>query len=129
MLESRAAADFLQKRGDLPGDVRRALETGATIAYARPWGRTNTIGALGSHWRPQTDDQSALHEELINLRNRLYAHTDDDFNARWVADVSKMIGTSQPFLAPAWRPLKLDALPEIAALAESQKERFLAGAL
>jgi hypothetical protein len=37
MVECRAAVDFLQERYAIPGDVQRALETGAPVAYARPW--------------------------------------------------------------------------------------------
>ncbi|HEX2459770.1 MAG TPA: hypothetical protein VHJ58_06440 [Vicinamibacterales bacterium] len=83
MGECRAAADFLQERYDIPGDVRRALETGALSAYARPWGKSITIGALGDHWLPRDPKQRGLHDALIQDRNKLYAHTDDEVGARW----------------------------------------------
>ena len=125
MAECRAAADFLQERydPDLPGDVRRALETGAVIAYARRWGPTNTIGALEAHWLPVDPRQRALHEALIKDRNKVYAHTDEEAKARWVAGVNWEAGAlKEPTsILPAWRPLTLDRLPEIAEFAESQK--------
>jgi hypothetical protein len=127
MVECRAAVDFLRQRTDLTGEVRRALETAAPVAYARPWGESNTIGALGSHWRPNRWDQLVLHEELIKVRDRVCAHTDEEIGARWVSDSSGMLGISAPTLLPAWRPLDLDLFPEIAELAESQKVRFVEG--
>jgi hypothetical protein len=128
MVECRAAVEYLRERDDLPGDVRRALETAAPVAYARPWGKTNTIGGLAEHWLPESPSGRTLHRELVKLRDKLYAHTDEEFGARCVADVSKMLGTPGPFYAPAWRPLNLDSLPEISALAEAQKIRFVDGA-
>ena len=64
----------------------------------------------------------------MKVRDKLYAHTDEEFGARWVADVSKMRGSAGPFYAPAWRPLNLDSFPEISALADAQKARFIDGA-
>jgi hypothetical protein len=127
MVECRAAVDFLREKTDIPGDVRRALETAAPVAYARPWGKSNTIGALGTHWRPNRWDQLVLHEELIKARNRVYAHSDEEIGTRSVLDISRMLATSGPAFVPAWRPLNVDLLPEIAELAESQKVRFVEG--
>jgi hypothetical protein len=129
MGECRAAIEFLPTRKEISGDVRRALETGAVVAYARPWGKSNTIGALEDHWLPQEPKQRALHHELIKDRNKLYAHTDEEIKARWVQGADWESGaTRKPAsILPAWRPLTLDRLPEIAQLAESQKDRFIAG--
>jgi hypothetical protein len=66
---------------------------------------------------------------LITARNKLYAHTDEEFGARWVAGYDGMLDTPQAPFIPAWRPLTLDRLSEIAELAESQKIRFGEGAL
>src|SRR5437016_4095876 len=60
MAECRAAAQFLDSQ-HLPGDVCRALETAIPVAYARPWGRSNTIGGLGDHWLPPRDDEVYAH--------------------------------------------------------------------
>jgi hypothetical protein len=49
MAECSAAVDFLIERREIAGIVRRALETGAVVAYARPWTR-GSIEALGDHW-------------------------------------------------------------------------------
>jgi hypothetical protein len=39
MVECRAAVDFLGEGTDIPCELRRALETAAPVAYARPWGK------------------------------------------------------------------------------------------
>jgi hypothetical protein len=130
MVECRAAANFLQERNDLSGDARRALETAIPVAYARPWTKSrkkSSIGPLGGHWRPSVSEQLALHNYLINVRNKLYAHTDEDFNARWVHGMDALLHSE--LLIPAWRPLNLDRLPEIAELADAQCARLAEGAL
>ena len=127
MAESSAAAAYLLERNDLSGDVRRALETAVPVAYARPWGKSNTIGGLESHWLPKRPDYQSLHTELINVRNKVYAHTDEEIAARGIEDVSAMAGVPGPFYVPAWHPLNPDLLPAIAELAKSQKQRFVEG--
>jgi hypothetical protein len=52
MAECGGVIDYLIARWDIPGDARRALETGAVVAYVRPWTKSSTIGALGDHCRP-----------------------------------------------------------------------------
>lgn len=122
MGECRAAIDFLLARNDIPGEVRRALETGVVVAYARPWGKRNTIGPLEDHWLPQEPEGLALQYELIKDRNKVYAHTDEEVKARWVAGAHWEAGALRKpaSLLPAWRPLTLDRLPEIAQLAEPE---------
>jgi hypothetical protein len=127
MVECRAAVDFLGEGTDIPCELRRALETAAPVAYARPWGNSNALGALGTHWRPNRWDQLVLHEELIKLRNSVSAHTHEEIGAQWMSDISTMLETSmQSFLRP-WRPLNHDLFPQIAELAASQKVRFVEG--
>jgi hypothetical protein len=127
MLECRAAASFLGgTERHLSGDVRRALETAIPVAYARPWTKS-TIGRLGRHWRPGGQEALALHDELITVRNKVYVHTDEDFDARWVHGMDALLEGEA--LIPGWRPLNLELLPEIAELAEAQCARLAQGAL
>jgi hypothetical protein len=131
MAECRGAIDFLLASYEVPGDARRALETGAVVAYARPWGKSNSIGALGAHWLPADPEQRALHDALIRDRHTLYAHTDEEVKARWVEGANWEAGALKKptTLLPAWRPLTLDRLPQIGDLAEAQKGRLMAGLL
>lgn len=128
MAESRAAAQFLVSQ-HLPGDVCRALETAIPVAYARPWGESNTIGALGSHWLPPSEDFRRLHKALILMRNKVSAHTDEEIEARGITDVSEIAGMEGPLYATSWTPLERELLPGIEELTAFQEYRFNAGAL
>jgi hypothetical protein len=127
MVECRAAVDFLGEGTDIPCEVRRALETAAPVAYARPWSNSNALGALGTHWRPNRWDQLVLHEELIKLRDSVSAHTHEEIGAQWMSDISTMLETSMQSFVRPWHPLNRDLFPQIAELAESQRVRFVEG--
>jgi hypothetical protein len=118
MAECRAAIEFLEERWDESGAVHRALETGAIVAYARPWTK-GSIGTLGDHWLPSDAEQRALHDVLIRDRNKVYAHTDEEVRARWVHGVRRDASA-----LPLWRPRTLDQLPQIRELADAQIDRF-----
>jgi hypothetical protein len=126
MYEVRAAADFLRQSHDLPVAVVRALETAIPVAYARPWGkrRRNAIGGLEAHWLPTRPDLQTAHKKMFRLRNKVYAHTDEEeIEARWIY---RMNGALRPSgFVPAVRPSNPDLLdPLFTELAESQEERF-----
>jgi hypothetical protein len=127
MAECRAAAQYLDSE-HLPGDVCRALETAIPVAYARPWGHSNTIGGLGHHWLPKAEGARSLHKALIHIRNKVYAHTDEEVEARGIEDVSAIAGVPGPLFTTAWRPFNRDLLQTIVELASSQERRFADGA-
>ena len=110
MIESLAAATFLIERNDLPGDARRALETAIPVAYARPWGGSNTIGALEPHWLPERPDLRSVHNKMLFVRDKVYAHTDEEVEARWIHGMSEALRLPVP-VVPAWRPLNPDLDP------------------
>jgi hypothetical protein len=126
MAEARGAVEFLNSSTHLNSNVRRALETAIPVAYSRPWGKANTIGALGDHWLPETPGWLELHRALIVIRNKVYAHTDEEINARGIVDISPMTGGAGPVFATEWVPL--DPHPAIAQLAARQRDRFSEGA-
>jgi hypothetical protein len=53
MVECRAAVDYLRQRDDIPGDVRRALETAASVAYARPFTDGEYVRGLLDSYDPR----------------------------------------------------------------------------
>lgn len=126
MNDCAAAAELLTRIE--PSPLARALETAIVICYTRPWGRTNTIGALEHEWLPDTPGGMSLHEDLQRLRNKVYAHSDEDVESRGIQDVSHLLGGEQPVFAPVWRPLEPGVVTQIIGLAEAQRERFLQGA-
>ncbi len=71
---------------DRMNSPQNALQTGVVVADAQPFTRQG-IGRLDKEaWAPPDEVQRKLHEELIDLRNKRFAHTDKgDF--RGVEDV------------------------------------------
>jgi hypothetical protein len=118
MREAHEAAEWLIERPSA-----RILETALAVSYARPW-TSAAIGELEDHWLPTADLDRSLHSDLLRLRNKLYAHTDDDLGARGVRDVSGMIGSKGITLVNEWRHLKAELLPVMSQLATSQQARF-----
>lgn len=118
MREAHEAAEWLIERPSA-----RILETALAVSYARPW-TSASIGELEDHWLPTADLDRSLHSDLLRLRNKLYAHTDDDLGARGIRDVSGMIGSKGITLVNEWRHLKAELLPVMSQLATSQQARF-----
>lgn len=115
------AADAASALIERPGS--RILETALAVSYARPWTPASIV-ALESHWAPTDDADLRLHEELLRLRSKLYAHTDEELGARGIRDVSSYVGAPSLVLAAEWRFLKPELLPAFERLAKDQRTRF-----
>lgn len=62
----------------LPRDhVRRTLETGMFVIYARPFTRSRGLPKLEPALAGLPEDVCLSHHEIIERRHRVYAHTDD----------------------------------------------------
>jgi hypothetical protein len=58
------------------GELRFGIEAGIDVVYARPF-TGSKIGELDrSEWAPEVLSLQHLHYELLNLRDKLYAHTE-----------------------------------------------------
>src|SRR2546426_8238359 len=82
MFDVIAAAEFLrdtwlpnQPAGADHVRVRTALETGMFVTYARPFTQSQLHRLAPA--RGLTPEQRQLHEEILELRNSVYAHTDE----------------------------------------------------
>jgi hypothetical protein len=73
------------------GDVRALLETALAVIYARMFTISYASLNLGDDWVPEGEADFALHEQLLDLRGQVYAHTDDT-EWRMVANVRAMLG-------------------------------------
>jgi hypothetical protein len=76
MADANAAANAL--RTDTSGDEawRRALETAMAVSYMRPF--TKGAWRLPGKYEPKGgDDWQGLHDALRDLRNKVYAHSDE----------------------------------------------------
>jgi hypothetical protein len=74
MRQAAAAARLADQQ--LDHHARLALDTAISVSYARPWIDSNRAGKLKSKWLPPTGPDRDLHERLLNLRHKSYAHTD-----------------------------------------------------
>jgi hypothetical protein len=106
----------------------RVLETGLVVTYARPYLASNRAG-VGNEWRPESTDDQALHDWIIDeLRHPYHAHADRTSH-RTLVDTTALLGIDgPPTLAESARPLTDSELAAIAELARKQAERLEARA-
>lgn len=127
MDEAAVAAAWMSSHA-APADVQRVLLTGIVMTYARPF-TDSGVGMIDrGKYAPPDRDRSRLRDRLIDLRDRLYAHTDVT-TLRWIAEnVRTVFGMSvdvmgiQPDSAVeiVVEPDVTGELPNIAALAADQ---------
>lgn len=72
MEQAAAAAAALQVESNVM--LARALETGMTVCYMRPF--TKAELALPSGYEPVEDDDGRIHADMKVLRDKYYAHSD-----------------------------------------------------
>jgi hypothetical protein len=114
------AVDLLtSSRSPVVGDP--LIEAGLFTIYARPYTPDNKRRVLSEDWLPADPRDRKLHDRMIELRDTIYAHTDRD-SPRRVEDVfgEHSYAESRPMLNP-------NAFPRLAALAQSQRDRFREG--
>jgi hypothetical protein len=119
MRHAAAAARLLDKQDDF--HARRALETAISVSYARPWLASNRSGKLKAKWLPAAGPDRDLHNRLLDLRHKTYAHTDPAGGRSGLAHVGpdNVLGIGEQ-----WIPLDAKDLPAIADLCDRQAERF-----
>lgn len=123
-----STARALAHRGGPARLFERVLETGLIVTYARPYLASNRAG-LGRRWRPESADDRALHDRIIDeLRDPYHAHADRTPH-RTITDTTECLGLDgPPIFAEAWWRLTDDELTQIAELADRQAARFDAAA-
>jgi hypothetical protein len=129
MYQASAAARLLLLQG--PDDVHaaRALETAMVICYARPFGRNNGIGPLPVKYAPQDERGRAMHDVLLMLRSKAYAHTDAE-SGREITNITGMGGgKARDRYGERWFSINRDAIPATIELCEAQADRFIDAAM
>jgi hypothetical protein len=106
------------------GYLCRALETAIIVCYARAFTSGNEVGSLGDEWVPDDKELRRFHDEVLRLRDQVYAHTDRRAGARDIEDVGSMLGLDQVLYTEGWRPIKREALQGISDLAQHQEQRL-----
>ena len=115
-------ACFFLQNAEMERHARDVLWTGLVVTYARPFLQSNTRGFIGGRLAKPREELSPLHKNLLMLRDKLAAHTDDnELRSVWVVEEDK---TGSLRYAESWKPYDDDALPDIAFLADTQGHRF-----
>lgn len=122
MRQVLAATEALKQTRN--GYLGRALETAIVVCYARAFAGGNEIGTLGDSSAPTDPEMRRYHDELLRLRDQVYAHTDRRGGARDVEDVGALVGLDKVAYTESFRPFKPTALAAIVTLAKQQEERF-----
>jgi hypothetical protein len=116
MRQAAAAARLLETQTDF--HTRSALETAISVCYARPWLKSNQLGKLKDKWLPTTGADRDLHELLLDLRHKTYAHTDPAGGRKAILDSGGGVGEER-------LPLRRDLVPAIFDLCNRQAARFM----
>jgi hypothetical protein len=127
MQQASRAANAL--RTDTSDDEawRRALETAMAVCYMRPL----TTGAwkLPNKYVPEASPNRDLHVRLRDLRNEVYAHSDEASGRSASMQTTSTKGdiVSMEYRT-AWLAFLVEDLPAVQALCYDQRERFLTDA-
>jgi hypothetical protein len=133
MRDVAAAAAWLSSASDVPRNVARVVEAGIAVVYARPF-TDQGIGTLSrKKYAPLDTQLRGLHDRLIDLRNRLHAHTEAS-PLRFVAEAMSEVagipvsvigiepGSAVEVVVETIPPTQL---PDVARMAREQSERFV----
>ena len=133
MEEARDATRFLIRlkkgtgiacMGDT-GLLKKSLETAVCVSYARAFTQTNFLPQpLGSEYLAHLNsEQLVLHDELLRLRNKRYAHTDKTDQSERAACVMAgfegVLGDGE-----LWVELMIDTLSQIDLLCDSNLKNW-----
>jgi hypothetical protein len=130
MHQAAAAAEALRDEAYNVA-LMRALETALAVSYARPFTKSSLVGLDESQYMPEDAQLAELHALLLDLRDKVYAHTDKDSGRG--AEIMLETGADGALeisgLRDEWIPFPRVAIPSACALFELQAERFLNEAL
>jgi hypothetical protein len=122
MKQCAAAARLLVKRSDV--NERRSLETAIAISYARAFSK-RSFGKLDDKTRrPHDDVGQRLHKRLIKMRNRVYAHLDQDRSGLVTIALDDDSFIRSVGVGEQWKPIARPDLPLIVEMCEEQAGRF-----
>jgi hypothetical protein len=125
------AKDLLDADPSVRGDavlVRRALEAGVVVVYARPFiGSRGLMQLAPAPFR--TPRLRQTHETFLDVRHRVYSHTDDtDFRFLLELDehdwFDRFLESGIEGFAESWWPPPPPVLEDVQALAAANRESY-----
>jgi hypothetical protein len=126
MRQVSIAADYLNTYATkMNSHVVRVMWTGIVVTYARPFSKNKGVGAVeGRLIRLDDHMQRSLHGQLCELRNQLFAHTDET-ELRGIVDASELLDGAEGYVEEH-ESMNLGALRDIVELADELEKRFAA---
>jgi hypothetical protein len=133
------AAASARALGDGANDVHltRALETALAVSYARAFTQGSLLRLDRADYRPCDPTLADLHDELIRLRDKVYAHTDKASGRSTTVTTTTSIGrraegdteiTIEMEYREEWPPFRREAISDAPRLFEGQRDRLLSEA-
>jgi hypothetical protein len=125
----QALAAAVALRADTSTDQawRRALETAMAVSYMRPF--TEGAWQLPDKYAPKGESEKALHRDLKDLRNKVYAHSDAaSGRSAWMTTRATSGDAVTIDYGSGWLAFRVENLPAVQALCADQRERFLTDA-
>jgi hypothetical protein len=126
MEQAAAAAHALTDEEDYR--LARALETAIAVCYARAFTQSTLYRLDRAEYEPAASHLSQLHNDLYELRNKAYAHTDEESGrlAKIVLEAPVELPGRVDFLShETWGALNREVLPAALELFSTQRARFL----
>jgi hypothetical protein len=133
MKHARAALDALENE-HASVHLMRALETAIFVSYARAFTQSSLLQLNTDEFRPVDRNLAGLHDDLLQLRDKAYAHTDKDsgrsitveMTQTTVSEDSAGTGVRRLDLTTReqWRPLNREAIPAIRRLIDEVEWAF-----
>ena len=100
--------------------ISNVIELGIVCMYARAWTGNER---LPDRWRPESAEDRELHEQVLDLRNTLFAHADRS-PRRMLVNIHEDRPDLPAVFAEARDPLRPDFLRRLADLCDRQYERL-----
>jgi hypothetical protein len=132
MEQAEAAARFLATR-EGSTHLRRAVEAGLAVCYARPFTLAHDRDGVKrridpEEWRPHDPAHLTYHVRLLQLRSQLYAHNDATTGDRDVLRIGELFADDELIVSDhyteTYREMGDGSMPEIATMIVGQRERF-----
>jgi hypothetical protein len=124
MDQSAAAAGALAKEEDNV-DLMRALETAIAACYGRPFTEGSMIQRLDKGKWVSAGADRALHDHLITLRHKTYAHTDTQSGrSAGTSSLTTSAGIAHTTYSEGWWAFPPEWIPAVVDLCGRQAQGF-----
>jgi hypothetical protein len=125
MRQAAAAAEAWAER-PTNDEVHRALQTAMIVSYGRPFTSSNFFDLRKSErdYRPSDAFLRQLHDDLVTMRDRAVAHTDEPARSKRFIELTVRGQPEVVGMEEQYEVFKRESLDALLLLFETQKEQF-----